>query len=124
MITVTAEPQHRRVRARMGGMLTVADVEAFSREEQAAARAMGAGSGEFDLLIETVGNHIQTQEVMQAFGALLHNSPLKARRIATVRDGVLTRMQSRRMMKERSGAEVFGSVAEAEAWLAEDVGAD
>lgn len=119
MITVRAEPLHKRVRATMGGMLTVADVETFSREEQAAVRAMGLGSGEFDLLIETEGNLVQTQVVMQALGALIAESPLKARRIATVRDGVLTRMQSRRLSRERTGAEVFETVAEAEAWLAE-----
>ena len=56
---------------------------------------------------------------MEAFGALILHSPLKARKMATVRDGVLTRMQTRRMSKLRSDAEVFESRAEAEAWLAE-----
>ncbi|MGI4732341.1 MAG: hypothetical protein ACRYFW_11400 [Janthinobacterium lividum] len=117
-ITVTTDPARRLVRARMEGMLGLADVQRFGREEQAAAAGMGVASGAFDLLIETHGNMVQTQAVMEAFGALIVHSPLKARRIATVRDGVLTRMQTRRMSRMRSGAEVFECLADAEAWLA------
>lgn len=102
MIVVRAEPRLKRVHVRMGGMLTVQEVALFSREEQDAVRAMGLGSGEFDLLIETEGNLVQTQEVMNALGRLMLDSPLKARRIATVRAGVLTRMQSRRLSRVRT----------------------
>jgi hypothetical protein len=119
VIVVTAEPAHRRVRARMGGMLTLAEVEAFSTREQAAVRSMGLKSGEFDLLVETEGNLVQTQEVMDALGKLMLHSPLKARRIATVRAGALTRMQSRRLSTLRSNTEVFDTCAAAELWLAE-----
>ena len=76
MIVVTAEPAHCRVRARMDGMLTLDEVERFSLEEQAAVRAMGLCSGEFDLLVETEGNPVQTQEIMSAFGQLMLDSPL------------------------------------------------
>ena len=117
MIVVTAEPERSLVRAIMSEMLTVADVERFSREEQDAVRRMGLGSGEFLLLIETVGNLVQTQAVMDAFQALIIASPLKARRIATVRDGALTRMQTRRISKVRSNAEVFDTLRAAETWL-------
>ena len=119
VIKVSAEPERKRVRAIMGGLLTVADVERFSAEEQAAVREMGLGSGEFDLLVETLSNVVQTLEVMEAFAKLLGDSPLKARKIATVRHGALTRMQSRRLAHVRSNYEVFGSVEEAEAWLRE-----
>ena len=119
MIEVTTDPRRRLVCARMGTMLSVAEVEAFGHQEQAAVQAMGLGDGGFDLLVQTEGNLVQTQDVMEAFGRLLTDSPLKARRIATVRAGVLTRMQSRRIMNRRSRAEVFDSVADAEAWLAE-----
>jgi hypothetical protein len=119
MIEVFTDPARRLVRARMGGMLSVAEVEAFGREEQDAVRAMGLASGAFDLLIETEGNLVQTQDVMDAFVRLMADSPLKARRIATVRAGVLTRMQSKRVSRLRTGTAVFDTVAEAEAWLAE-----
>ena len=119
MIQVSAEPARKLVRATMGGLLTVAEVEQFSAEEQAAVREMGLGSGEFDLLVETLSNVVQTPEVMQAFAELLAHSPLKARKIATVRHGALTRMQSRRIGHVRSNYEVFATVEEAESWLRE-----
>ena len=119
MIQVTAEPARKLVRARMSGLLTVADVERFSADEQAAVRELGLGSGEFDLLVETQGSVVQTLEVMEAFAELLANSPLRARKIATVRQGALTKMQSRRIGNVRSNYEVFGSLEEADSWLRE-----
>jgi hypothetical protein len=119
VIEVTTEPERMLVRARMGGLLTIADVERFSAEEQAAVREMGLGSGEFDLLVETLGSVVQTQEVMEAFANLMANSPLKARKIATVRHGALTSMQTRRIGNVRSNYEVFGTLEEADAWLME-----
>ena len=101
MIQVTAEPERKLVRARMGGLLSIADVERFSADEQEAVRGMGLGSGEY-LLVETLGNVVQTLEVMEAFARLLADSPLKARKIATVRRGALTKMQSRRIGNVRS----------------------
>lgn len=118
MIEVTTDPARKLVRAVMSEMLTVAQVAAFSRDEIAAVREMGLASGEFDLLIETHGNLVQTQDVMEAFQRLMIESPIKARRIATVRAGALSRIQSRRISKVRSSAEVFETVSEAEAWLA------
>ena len=118
MITVTSDPSRKLVRAHMSGMLTVDEVKAFGRDEQAAVRGMALASGEFVLLVETEGNLIQTQDVIATFAELMVTTPLKARRIATVRDGVLTRMQSRRVAKLREGSSmVFETVAEAEAWL-------
>jgi len=119
MIIVTSEPSRKLVRATMKGLLTLEEVKRFSTEEQAAVARMGLKSGEFVLIIQTGGNQVQTQEVMEAFRALMIHSPLKARKIATVRDGALTRMQSRRISQVRSNAEVFDTVVEAEAWLME-----
>ena len=117
MIIVTADPKRKMVRAVMKGLLTVDEVAQFSREEQAAVQGMGLESGEFVLLIETLGSQIQTQEVMDAFRKLLVGSSCKAARIATVRTGVLNQMQSRRVSQARTDAEVFATVAEAEEWL-------
>lgn len=105
------------VRAFMRGLLSVEEVEQFSRDEQAAVRSMGLGSGEFVLIIDALGGQIQTQEVMTAFHALLLNTPMKARKVATVRRGTLDRMQSRRISEARATARVFDNLAEAEAWL-------
>ena len=119
MIRVTTEPQRQLVRAVMGGMLTIEEVDAFSREEQAAVRQMGLQSGGFDLIVETIGNDVQTQEVVNAFQGLIMGSEFKARRIAIVRSGVLVRMQSRRMALLRPDCAVFEHVDDANDWLTE-----
>lgn len=105
------------VRAVMGGLLTVDDVERFSRDEQKAVRSMGAKSGEFVLLVETRGSVVQSQEVVDAFQRLMLHSPVKAKRIATVREGVLPTLQTRRIVTARNTARVFATIHEAEAWL-------
>jgi hypothetical protein len=118
MIEVTTDRARKRVIAHMGGMLTVADVANFSDKQQAAVQRMGLKSGGYDLLIIAEGNLVQTKEVMEAFASLVLHSSVKARKMATVREGVLTRMQSRRMAHLHGSAEVFSSLEEAEAWLA------
>jgi hypothetical protein len=117
MIDVTFDKSRALVRAVMSGLLTTWDVELFSREEQEAVHQMGLRSGEFLLLVETQDNVVQSQEVVEAFQQLMLHSPLKARRIATVRTGALPAMQTRRIASVRKHAEVFNTVAEARAWL-------
>ena len=119
MIVVTSEPHRKLVRAVMRGLLTVEEVERFAREEQAAVRGMGLRSGEFVLIIDALDGQTQTQDVMAAFQALLLDSPVKARKVATVRRSALDRMQSRRVSQLRASAQVFDNLAEAEAWLDE-----
>ena len=117
MIDVTFDSERKLVRAVMGGLLTIADVERFSREEQEAVRAMGLASGEFFLLVETRGNVVQSKEVVLAFQNLMLHSALKAKRIATVRAGALTTLQTRRIASVTKSAEVFETLKDAEAWL-------
>ena len=117
MIDVTFNSERKLVRAVMGGSLTTGDVERLSQEEQEAVQAMGLLSGEFLLLVETRGNVVQSKEVVAAFQHLMLHSPLKAKRIATVRAGALTTLQTRRIASVRQSAQVFETVAEAQAWL-------
>lgn len=117
MIEITTDPARKLICVVMHGMLTVPDVEAFGRAKEDAVRAMGLASGDYLLLVHARGNLVQTQEVMEALSGLIVGATVKARRIATVRDGVLTRMQARRMSKLRDDYEVFDDIAEAEAWL-------
>ncbi len=117
MIEVTFDAPRKLVRAVMDGLLTTSEVEDFSRDEQEGVRAMGLGSGEFLLLVEARGNVVQSQEVVAAFQNLMLHSPLKARRIATVRAGALSTMQTRRIGTVRESAQVFATVEDAEAWL-------
>ena len=120
MIEVTFDPRRKLVRTVMGGLLSTTDVERFSREKQQAVGKMGVNSGEFLLLIETRGSVVQSQDVVAAFQNLLLNSPLRAKRIATVRAGALSTLQTRRIVAVRDDAQVFGTVEEAEAWLFDD----
>lgn len=117
MIEVTFDTQKKLVRAVMAGLLSVEDVESFSRKEQDAVQTMGLSSSEFYLLVETRGDVVQSQDVATAFQNLMLNSPLKAKRIATVRAGALATLQTRRIGTVRSSVEVFNTTKDAEAWL-------
>jgi hypothetical protein len=97
--------------------MDIGEVAEFSRSEQQAVTEAGLGSGEFLLLIDTEGAVIQSQEVVAAFLDIVANSPLKARRIAVVRGGSLTRMQTQRILMIREGATMFQTFAEAMQWL-------
>ena len=116
-VNVMADRSRRLIRAVLSGMLTLDDVESFYRSELEAVQAMGCRTGEFFLIVETRGNVVQSREVMDAFQRLIEHSPVKAKRIAIVRAGALSSMQTRRIAKAREGVEVFDSVKEAEAWL-------
>jgi hypothetical protein len=98
-------------------MLTLDDVDLFYRSELEAVRSMGSCSGEFVLLVETKGNVVQSKDVMDAFQRLIAHSPVKAKRIAIVRAGALSSMQTRRIAKAREAVDVFDTVQEAEVWL-------
>jgi hypothetical protein len=117
MIDVTFNSERKLGRARMGGLLTIADVDRFSLEKEAAVRSMGLASGEFFLLVETRDSTVQSKEVVAAFQHLMLYSPLKAKRIATVRAGTLSTLQSRRIVAVRQSAQVFQRVEDAQAWL-------
>lgn len=74
---------------------------------------MGCRSGEFFLLVETRGNVVQSKEVMEAFQRLIAHSPVKAKRVAIVRAGALSSMQTRRTAIARKAVEVFNTLEEA-----------
>jgi hypothetical protein len=117
MIDVTFNSERKLVRALIGGLLTITDLDRFSLEKQEAVRAMGLASGEFFLLVEARDNVLQSKEVVAAFQHLTLHSPLKAKRIAIVRSGALSTLQSRRIAAVRQSAQVFESSEDAQAWL-------
>jgi hypothetical protein len=117
MIDVTFDSERKLVRAVMGGLLSIADVDCFSREKDEAVQAMGLASGEFFLLVETRDNMVQSKDVVAAFQSLMLHSPLKAKRIAAVRVGALSTLQFRRIAAVRQFAQVFESSEDAQAWL-------
>jgi hypothetical protein len=117
MISITSDQSRSLVIAQMTGFLEPADVQRFSHDKEAAVIAMGLGSGEYYLLVNTEGCVIQSQEVVAAFMRVMLESPFRSRRLAVVRHDNLTRMQTRRILSVRDEADIFASVAEAEQWL-------
>ena len=120
MIVVKAEPRRKLLRVAINSFLTMADIHQFDRDKQAAVAAMGLGTGEFLMLVESSSRQVQTQEVVAAFQELARSSPVRARKLAIVKDGALPRLQSRRIAGARSSAEVFDDLAAAERWLFAD----
>ena len=117
MISITSDPSRSLVIAQMTGFLEPADVRRFSDEKVAAVIALGLGSDEYYLLVNTEGCVIQSQEVVATFMRVMLESPFRSRRLAVVRHDNLTRMQTRRILSVRDEADIFASVAEAEEWL-------
>ena len=117
MIEVTFDPEKKLVRAVMAGLLTLAEVERFADEKDAAVRAMGLATGEFFLLVETRYNVVQSQEVVAEFQRMLLHSVLKAKRIATVRAGALSTLQTRRIAAVTQTTQIFATMDDAHAWL-------
>lgn len=117
MIKVTSDRSRRLVIAEMSGFLDPADVDRFNADKEAAVTAMGLGSGDYVILINTEGCVIQSQEVVAAFTRVVLDTRLKSKKLAVVRHDNLTRLQTRRILSVRDDAEIFASVEEAEAWL-------
>lgn len=116
MYSITVDHAQRIVSARLWGFFGTEEVQAFARDEQAAAASLGCPSGTFGLLLETPGGMLQTQEVVVAFQRLLAELPLKAGRVAIVSESALLKMQLRRIMTgERTG--VFDDRAAALDWI-------
>jgi hypothetical protein len=117
MIKVESNRALKLVRVTMSGLLTEDEVRSFGQAKEDAVRDMGLKSGEYLMLIDARGNTVHTQQVMEILADLVTHSRLKAKRIATVREGALTRLQSGRLSKLRDDYRVFDNMGEAESWL-------
>lgn len=116
MIQISSLPFRQLIIAELSGFLSVQDVVDFERRKVAAARAMGLGGGEFDLLVDTVQCDIQPQDVIAAFQNMIANTPCRARRVALVHAASLARMQARRALN-RDNVALVDTRAEALEWL-------
>ena len=117
MYSITLDHQNRRIRADLTGFMTPDEVMRFSADQQGALADAGWASGTFDLLMVTDGGIVQSQETVAAFQSLIVNSPIKSRRLATVRSNPLARMQTTRIVKMRENAAMFESLEDAIEWL-------
>ncbi len=116
MIQISSLPFRQLVIAELSGFLSVQDVADLERQKVAAARAMGLGSGEFDLLVDTTRCDIQPQDVIVAFQSMIANTPCRARNVALVRATSLARMQAQRALN-RENVALVDSRTEALDWL-------
>ena len=116
MIQISSLPFRQLVIAELSGFLSVEDVADFERQKIAAARSMGLGTGEFDLLVDTMKCAIQPQDVIAAFQHVIATTTCRARRVALVRAASLVRMQAQRALN-REHVALVDSRAEALEWL-------
>lgn len=124
MFSIEIDASRALLNVTMWGFMNVAEVAEFSRQEQEAVSKMGLKSGEFCLLVNTEGAVIQSQEVVSAFMDIIVSSPLKARRIAVVRESSLSRMQTNRILMVRDNSAIFADLADAENWLFASIDTD
>ena len=118
MFTISTEPHRQLVRIKVTGMLTLEQVADFYRAEHEAIRAMGCPLGQQIAIVDVSECPLQLQQIVEAFQKSME-SPARAKRLAMVTGGSLSRMQARRILK-RDNAALFETVAEAEAWLFAD----
>ncbi len=115
MITIETQREHKLVRIKLSGMLTLEEVEEFYRQEHDAIRRMGCALGEQIVLVDMTECPIQMQQIVSAFQNTM-DRPDRAWRLAMVTGGSLSRMQARRVAK-REHVAMFDTTAEAEEWL-------
>lgn len=115
MFTIATEPARKLVRLKISGLLSVADVEEFYRQQRAAIQAMGCRLGDHLVLADLCDCPLQFQEVVAAFQKEMR-APTGSRRLAMATGNSLARMQARRLAA-RDNAALFVTPAEAETWL-------
>ena len=118
MFTISTELHRQLVLVKVTGMLTLEQVADFYRAEHEAIRGMGCPLGQQIAIVDVSECPLQLQQIVEAFQKSME-SPARAKRLAMVTGGSLSRTQARRILK-RDNAALFETVAEAEAWLFAD----
>lgn len=119
---IDVDQRHCLVRMHLAGFFTAADVEGFTRDQQAAYARLGERVGRHLTLVDVSECKIQTQDVVEAFRRLLTDPARMSRRIAFVTGSSPARMQIRRLIA-RDSAKFFEATSAAEHWLLEGDGA-
>lgn len=102
------------------GMWTPEDIAVFAQDLHREALAVASTGKRHLLFIDYTRAHIQAQVVVGALQELARTTPLKARKCALCTEGVLARLQARRIAAESSTMGVFTDRAAAMAWLQDD----
>lgn len=101
------------------GFWSLANVEAFGREIARAAARIAATGRKPVSLCDYTGAAVQTQEVIEAFRALMAKPLVRSRRVAMYTANVMPRMQAERATASRGEFRFFTDRDEAERWLLE-----
>ena len=104
------------IRIRMGGLFTLADIDAFLRDRREAHAGLGCAPNQHLTLNDVRGMKIQLQEVVAAFREMLAAPEYRSRRLAFVASPTLAKSQLMRALSGRD-ARCFEDMASAETWL-------
>jgi len=115
MFTIDTQSEHKLVRIKLSGMLTLEEVQELYRQEHDAIRRMGCVLGEQIVLVDITECPVQMQPIVSAFQATM-DRPDRAWRLAMVTGSSLSRIQARRVAK-REHVVMFDTPAQAEEWL-------
>jgi hypothetical protein len=114
--SIQVDPSRDLVRIRMSGFFTPADVEGFVVARAEAHRALTCRRNAHLTLNDIREMKIQSQEIVDAFRAMLAAPDYRSRRLAFIVSSTLARSQLGRALANRH-AQCFEDPAEAERWL-------
>lgn len=113
------EPACDLVRIRMAGFFRQADIAAFLEARRVAHQKLRCPPNAHVTLNDIRGMDIQSQDVVDAFQAMLAAPDYRSRRLALVSGHTLARGQAIRALDSRA-ARWFTDPIQAEAWLLAD----
>jgi uncharacterized protein (DUF2384 family) len=89
----------------------------FGTDLPAAVVRLGCSPGDHLVLCDVTEASIQPQQILEGLQGIVAAGPTRARKLALYTTNPLSRRQARRFEKLRDDLAVFGSEAEALAWL-------
>jgi hypothetical protein len=113
------DPLHDLVRIRMGGFFRPDDIANFLAARRAAHQALRCAPNAHLTINDIRRMEIQSQDIVDAFQAMLAAPDYRSRRLALVVANTLARSQAIRALESRD-ARWFEDPAKAEAWLLAD----
>ena len=114
--SIEVEPKRDLVRIRMGGFFEPDDIAGFLDARRVAHRHLSCGPNQHLTINDLRDMKIQSQEMVDAFRALLADPLYRSRRLAFVVSPTLARTQLVRALANRT-ARCFEDFWSAESWL-------
>ena len=114
--SIDADPSRDLIRIRMAGFFTQPDILAFVAARRAAHAELRCGPNQHVTLNDVRDMKIQSQDMVDAFRAMLSDPAYRSRRLAFIVGPTLTRTQLSRAIAGRD-ARCFDDSWAAEAWL-------